>query len=80
MPRYHFHVHDGRAFPDEDGTELPDIDTARSQAIRLMGQMLTDSPETFWNGEEWHLDVSDERGLTLFSLMFLAIDGAAPRH
>ncbi len=29
MPRYFFHVEDGKAYPDEEGTELSDLDAAR---------------------------------------------------
>ena len=79
MYRFHFNIHDGSSTPDEDGTELPDIDAARRQAAQLMGQMLCDDPDMFWNGEEWHLDVTDERGLVLFSLLFATVDAAAKR-
>lgn len=79
MPRYYFNIHDGSSSLDENGTELVDIDAARRQAAQLMGEMLCDDPDAFWNSEEWHLDVTDERGLILFSLLFAAIDAAAQR-
>jgi hypothetical protein len=79
MPRYHFNIHDGVSSLDEDGTELPDIDAARRQAAQLMGQLLRDDPDMFWNGEEWRLDVTDDRGLVLFSLLFATVDAAAKR-
>ena len=34
MPRYFFHVHDGRSFRDDTGTEFPDIYAAQAEAIR----------------------------------------------
>ena len=77
MPRYHFNVEDGTSLPDLDGTVMPDVATAKLAAVKMMGQMLTDDPATFWNGEEWHLDVTDEVGLTLFSLLFMATDAPA---
>jgi hypothetical protein len=35
MPRYFFHVHDGTASRDTEGTELRDIYTAQAEAIHL---------------------------------------------
>lgn len=72
MPRYFFHVHDGYSFPDEDGTELPDIYTAQAEAIRTSGEILRDVGAKFWNGTEWKLEVADERGQILFVLRFSA--------
>ena len=50
MPRYFFDVQDGKSFPDYDGCELPDLDAARIEAVRLLGGMLRDEAETFWGG------------------------------
>jgi hypothetical protein len=77
MPVYHFNVRDGSEISDSDGTDLPDIRAARLEAVKLAGQMLLDRPGTFWEGSDWHLDVSDESGLTLFRLDFTATDMAA---
>lgn len=34
MPTFHFHVRDGDAlFEDPDGSELPDLETARAEAL-----------------------------------------------
>lgn len=43
MPRYFFNVHDGRSAPDREGTELPDTEIARAQAVRLSGEILPDA-------------------------------------
>jgi len=72
MPRYHFNVHDGTDLPDVEGTELPSLDHARREAVRYSGCLLRDHADAFWTGEEWRMDVTDERGLILFSLMFVA--------
>ena len=34
MPRYFFHVIDGREIIDNEGTELPGLKEARAEAIR----------------------------------------------
>ena len=74
MPRYYFHVADGYSFPDEEGTELPDIYKAQAEAIRLSGEILRDMGGKFWNGTEWTLTVADERSQVLFTLRFSALE------
>ena len=72
MPRYFFNVYDGYSSFDQDGTELPDIYTAHSEAIRLSGEILREVGGKFWNGTEWKLEVTDEKGAVLFVLRFSA--------
>lgn len=72
MPRYFFHVEDGRSFPDLDGVELPDLDAARIEAVRLLGGMLRDEAETFWQGDDWRMSVADAGGMALFTIDFMA--------
>lgn len=50
MPRYFFHVIDGREIRDEEGTELPNIYVAQAEAICLCGEVLRDMGARFWNG------------------------------
>ena len=39
MPRYHFDLQDGAAFvDDEEGTELPDIESAQIEAAETGGR------------------------------------------
>ena len=75
MPRSFFHVYDGCSALDEDGTELPDIYTAQTEALRMSGELLRDIGAKFWNDTEWKLVVGDEHGRTLFVLRFLAEEG-----
>ena len=77
MPRYYFHVADGKDFPDLQGTELADLAAARREALRFSGAMLSDASERFWSGDDWAMTVTDERGLTLFVLNFMATDAPA---
>jgi len=77
MRRFYFHLEDGTSLPDRDGTELPDLATARLEAVRLFGEMLSFHPEQFWDGDEWTMNVTDENGLTLFTLFFGAVDAAS---
>jgi hypothetical protein len=79
MPRYHFNVYDGASSPDKEGIELADLTTARHDAVRLMGRLLLDDPDAVWGDDQWHLDVADGRGLTLFSLLLATVDNVATR-
>jgi len=72
MPRYHFNVRDGQNYPDLQGSELADISAARIEAVKFAGQLLSDGAERFWSGDEWVMTVTNDRGLTLFTLTFLA--------
>jgi uncharacterized protein DUF6894 len=77
MARYFFHVIDGRSVVDEEGTELTSLGEARREAVRLSGNILSEGPDQFWEGEQWRMDVADERGLTLFALHFSAVEAPA---
>ena len=68
MPRYHFNVVSGASLLDRDGIDLPDLRTAQTEAVRFSAQSLSDLAETFWDTEEWRLNVTDEEGLILFHL------------
>jgi hypothetical protein len=77
LPRYHFIVHDGSNLDDPDGTELPDLETARSEAVRLVGGLLSDASSNFWSTQEWHVEVRDDSGLSLFRVDVTASDAPA---
>ena len=74
MPRYYFHVIDGRDIIDSEGTELADLREARVEAIHLAGSILRDEGDKFWNGEEWHMNVTDASGQSVLKLSFSAED------
>jgi hypothetical protein len=77
MPVYHFNVRDGSNIPDPDGTDLPNISSARLEAVKLAGQLLLDRPGTFWEGSDWHVEVTDDCGRALFRLDFKATNAIA---
>jgi hypothetical protein len=79
MPRYYFHVRDGVAFNDDVGTELPDEDAARAEAVRSSGEMLRDVGGRFWNSDEWLMSVVDESGAHVCGLRFSAKRGELRR-
>ena len=81
MPRYFFHVIDGREIIDSVGTVLPSLGQARAEAIRTAGAILRDEGDEFWNGTEWHMNVTDAGGQPVLTLRFSAdAQGIAPEE
>lgn len=77
MPRFHFHVHDGCSTLDTEGTELPDPQAARLEAIRIAGDILKHDAHRIALGEDWRIEVTDDTGLILFQMTFLVIESPA---
>ena len=44
MPRYHFNLHDHRFVPDPEGSELPNLEMAKRQAIKLAASHSVGAP------------------------------------
>ena len=72
MPRYYFHLRDGKDVPDEEGALLPDLTSARREAMRLAGGLLNDAAHAEWKSDEWSMKVEDETGRPLFTFVFSA--------
>ena len=75
MPRYFFHVKDGRSIPDHDGLELTDPGAARVMAVFTSGEMLRAHAKTFWDDRDWQMHVTDEQGATVCNLRFSGTTG-----
>ena len=78
MPRYFFHVQDGKDILDTEGTDLADLTEARNEAIAAAGEMIRSTGHTVWNGSPWLMNVVDEAGAPVFTLRFSA-DEHGPR-
>ncbi len=72
MPRFFFHVMDGNALIDQEGTELADISHVRNEALSMAGEMLKFDGTAHWVGNTWHMSVANEEGRVVFSLRFEA--------
>ena len=71
MPIYHFNVQDGVECLDRVGSDLPDLAAARTEAVRRITDILNRGAPDFWSGTPWNMNVSDAKGLTLFTIMLL---------
>ena len=79
MPRYFFHRADGVFDPDDEGTEFPDLAAARIEAIRFAAASIKDKPEEVWKGHNFRIEVSDEEGMLLCTVVILGLDAPAAR-
>jgi hypothetical protein len=59
------------------GTEFGDYREARVAAIRYAGKILSHEPEHLWNSSDFRIEVTDETGLMLLTVMILAVDAPA---
>jgi hypothetical protein len=79
MPRFLFNVTDDGVLSPQC-LDLPDLKAARCEAVKAACTTLMQCSEGFWeNGGDWQMTVTDERGLTLFTLIFYAADAPAGR-
>ena len=75
MPMYHFHTSNGSAFHDKDGTELPDVEVARTQAVLFLGTLLNDDPTILTSAGHLLMTVTDDDGVTIFEISVAAEHG-----
>lgn len=77
--KYHFNDRDGVAHRDPDGLELDSIDDAKTTAVRLLADIITDNPTNFWAHGDHTVSVTDDRGLVLFEIMACVTNSSATR-
>ena len=79
MPRYFFNTANGSPDRDIQGFVLPDRAAARFEATRYAGALINDEPEKLWENRDFRVEVTDDTGHLLFTVITLAID-AAPSY
>ena len=80
MPRYFFNILDRQMSPDDTGTECSDVPAARAEAVRATGQMLQEAAERVRQGQDWVMEVLDDRGHVLFIVRVAVEDRADPER
>src|SRR4051812_3507064 len=70
MPRYFFHVVDGKFLVDDEGTECAGPAEVREQAIETAGSILKDLAREYPSGLEWQMHVTDETKATVLRIRF----------
>jgi hypothetical protein len=66
VPRYYFHTDNSHSLRDRDGVELADVEAARHEAVRALGEILKERVDEFWHDGTLRMCVADADGLTLF--------------
>lgn len=79
MAQFFFHTEDGRSISDEEGIELENLADARVEAVRVLGDILRESPDEVLSTGQLRLTVTDAAGLIYFALDLSATDAAAGR-
>jgi len=77
MAKFFFHTENGRSFPDNEGTELETLADARMEAVRVLGDVLRETPDEVLATGMLRLTVTDAAGLIYFALDLSATDAAA---
>lgn len=65
-PMYYFHIRDGdKLEPDPDGTELPDIDAALAEALKVAQELASEIPAY---DDATTIEIADGDGQALLSV------------
>ncbi|NHT78577.1 hypothetical protein G8E10_23010 [Rhizobiaceae bacterium CRRU44] len=72
MARYFFNVHDGVSIADTVGSEHPNIESARSEAVETIAERLRGTMLKKTDVSAWLMNVVDESGFTVIVLSFTA--------
>lgn len=69
MPNYFFHVFDDYASTDKEGIWCEGPGEAMQEAIRLAGEILQEVGARFPDGSPWRMEVHDDAGSLIFTLL-----------
>ena len=68
MPRYFFDTKDGHCVRDPEGSVLDDAQAARREGLSLLGELLRDQGESFWETGHFSVIVTDDVGVQVVTL------------
>ncbi len=71
MARYYFHIHDSHGLvPDDEGRELPDLETVRGQALKGARSIISDDVMQGYVDMQRRIEVMDEAGEPVLTIRF----------
>lgn len=79
MPRSSSIVPTAIFAPDREGTELPDLAAARLEALNFAAQSVKDQPDPVQSASPLRVEVSDDTGMLLSTVIILEIETPAAR-
>lgn len=68
MPRFFFHIDYGEHSQDREGTVLSDVWAARRSAVSLLGELLCDQGDRFWEKPNITITVEDSSEVVLWTV------------
>lgn len=77
MPIFRYIINNGTPSSGAQVVDFPDVDAAKDHAVLFAGGMLAEIDGAFWQDSEWRLDVADEFGLILCSIIVLGLTSVA---
>ena len=79
LPRYYFNIDDGSGIEDKVRMDLPSLAEAKCEAVSYAGRLICDHAGKFWNSGDWTMTVTNENGLSLFTLQLVGTEAPAIR-
>jgi hypothetical protein len=79
MDRFFFHIELGGYDTDEEGTEYANLGEARAAAVSLLGEILRDKGDAFWEKPQASVTVTDKKGVVLWKIETVGSEAAAAR-
>jgi len=73
MARFYFHLRGPELARDHAGSEQAGLDAAKRHALALMAQTLVSRPDRFWETGVCQATVTDETGVSLFTVTVEAV-------
>jgi hypothetical protein len=70
MPRFFFHIFNDEITIDEEGTELPDLDSAREKALDSARDLVCESVHRGYLNLEHRIEIADEQEKRVLTLTF----------
>lgn len=74
MPLYFFHLTTSHDTPDDRGSEHDNIDAAKCHAVKMIADVLCETPHKYWETEVYRVTVSNETRLVLFTVEMVSMD------
>jgi hypothetical protein len=79
MPNYFFRIRKDDQTVGYVGVNLANIEAARKEAAGLIAEEPKLKPGRLWGDPGWKVQVTDERGLILFTIFSSAVESSAAR-
>jgi len=77
---FHFQVRTPTHVLLTEAADLPDLEDARVEAARRVGELLREHAALLWVDNDWQMDVTDDAGLILFVIYITAMKSPATNN